>query len=94
MFDLTSLYSFNNIKHWLEEINLHLYSNKTKKRCDFYLVGNKSDQKKGGEDKSEEYKKYCLNNQINGLYYEMSALNSNQISNLFTEIITNILIHR
>ena len=95
MFDLSSLSSFNNIQHWLEEINLHLYSNKnkTRKNCDFYLVGNKSDQKKG-EDKSEEYKKYCLNNHINGLYNEINALNSNQITNLFTDIITKTLINR
>ena len=102
VFDLSSLNTFDNIQNWLEEINLHLNSsknnNKTKKSVttEYYLVGTKADiaSHKKVDDKTEEYKKYCINNHINGLYYEISSTNPQQIFQLFNDIVTKTLINR
>jgi len=84
VYDITKLDTFQNIKNWKDEVSRYANENKI-----FVLVGNKSDLEENREIKTEEGQEFAEKN--NMLFFETSALNGNNIQELFNQTAKIIL---
>ena len=83
VFDLTKPESFEHISNWIEEVHRH-----TPADLPIVLVGNKSDlvdQRRVTQDQAT-----ALAQKLNVSYLETSALNSSNVEQAFTTVVTNI----
>ena len=83
VFDLTKPESFEHITSWIEEVHRH-----TPADLPIVLLGNKSDlvdQRKVTQDQAT-----ALAQKLNLSYLETSALNSSNVEQAFTTVVTNI----
>ena len=88
VYDVTNQTSFNNVKHWLQDIDRCAY-----KEVDTLLVGNKSDLKKSSSSVVDHLvaKEFADNLGIH--FIETSALESKDVKEAF-EILVNAIIER
>ena len=84
VYDITDRNSFNNIANWVEQCK-----NNGPSTLSLILVGNKTDL----EEKRDITYEEGLNiaERFNMKFYETSAFNGNNINNLFTESLENII---
>ena len=87
VYDITKRSTFENVKNWYNDL---IY--KAEKGCIIALIGNKLDlvEKNGKkrEVSKEEAQSYAEDNHM--LFYETSALNGNNISDIFEELMQRI----
>lgn len=87
VFDITDKSSFNNIKRWLTEINMHI-NNHTK----IVIVGTKCDLKDLRQVSHDEAQE-CADN-LGFQYIETSSKENINVETLFTTLIQDILISK
>uniref|UniRef100_UPI00398F2F81 ras-related protein Rab-39B-like n=1 Tax=Pristiophorus japonicus TaxID=55135 RepID=UPI00398F2F81 len=80
MFDVTNRKSFENIREWLNEVNAHVFPNKTI----FVLVGHKSDLTDERDVSSEEAER--LAEALGLSYIETSAKNNSNVDQAFIKL--------
>ena len=87
VYDITKRSSFDNISTWLKDLK-----DLADEKCIIALVGNKLDIVQNNEKKrevsKEEAKSFAYLNHL--LFYETSALNDENIGDIFEEILQNI----
>ena len=87
LYDITKKSTFDNVQNWYDDLIL-----KAEKGCIIALIGNKLDLLEKNENKrevtKEEAQTYAKNN--NMLFYETSALNGNNINDIFEELMQAI----
>ena len=84
VYDITIIETFNNIKNWIDEVSRAVNNEKI-----FVLVGNKSDLEENRKVKTDDAQEFAEKN--NMLFYETSALNGNNIQELFNQTAKKIL---
>ena len=91
VYDITKRSSFDNVKNWYENL-----INLGEKGCVIALVGNKLDLIEKNERRREvskaEAQAYALDNHM--LFFETSAYNGNNISDIFEELLQAIYTER
>ena len=91
VYDITKRSSFDNVKNWYENL-----INLGEKGCVIALVGNKLDLIEKNERRREvskaEAQAYALDNRL--LFFETSAYNGNNISDIFEELLQAIYTER
>ena len=88
VYDVSKKETFNNIKKWLEDINLNA---KDDSKILKVLIGNKKDSP-NREVTEEEGKEYADNN--NMAYFETSAKNNENVEQVFRFFANKVLRHR
>ena len=88
VYDVSKKETFNNIKKWLEDINLNA---KDDSKILKVLIGNKKDST-NREVTEEEGKEYANNN--NMAYFETSAKNNENVEQVFRFFANKVLRHR
>ncbi len=84
VYDITDINSFENVKHWMSEINRHCNNN-----IQILLVGNKSDLYRHRQVNHSDATNFAKFHNIQ--FIETSAKTSENIENCFTKIIENII---
>ena len=84
VYDITNMKSFDNIKIWLNDV--HDLCNKNTL---IYLIGNKSDLDNERQVSKEEGQKFANENNLK--FYETSALNGDNIEDIFIQSATDLV---
>lgn len=84
VYDITNTDSFSHLTSWLSEAK-----STARSECSVIVVGNKNDLEKERAVSTEEGKKFSENNNL--MFLEVSALNGNNIQNIFGKLTENII---
>ena len=84
VYDITDKKSFYDVTSWLQDCRDMCYKNIL-----IYLIGNKSDLEDKRQVSQEEGKKYAEENNL--VFYETSALNGNNIEEIFVQSATELI---
>ena len=87
VFDLTDIKSFNDLNSWIKEAENYINDD-----CIFFLFGNKSDENDKRQVSSIEIKKLMKKHQKIKKYFEVSALNGDEIEISFDKICNFLVI--
>ena len=83
MYDVTNLESFNNVRHWLNDINEHAAENVKK-----LLVGNKSDLSARRVVSTEQGREFA--DSVGIEFLETSAKTSENVQHAFLTVVSQI----
>ncbi len=84
VYDITEKKTFYDVSTWLQDCRDMCYKNIL-----IYLIGNKSDLEDKRQVSQEEAKKFAEENDL--VFYETSALNGNNIEEIFVESATELV---
>lgn len=84
VYDITRIETFNHVQNWFNDAK-----NLARQEASFVVVGNKCDLKDNRVVKYNDAAKFCQQNNI--LHFECSALNGENISDIFYSISKQIL---
>ena len=84
VYDITEKKTFDDVDIWLRDCREICYKNVL-----IYLIGNKSDLEDKRQVTTEEGQKFAEENNLN--FYETSALNGNNIEDIFIQSATDLV---